>query len=345
MAILEYIEVHQSEYVGKGVPERILRQEFGNNPDTSKALRFLVSEKKIIRAGLGGRRDPFSYTMADPVAEEDGKTEAKKENKQQERVTVGEEREEKDENYEVLHPCSGTPANGTFAVEACAAAAALAAPSTGKWLSPDPILRRETARHRVQHPRLSLSMGDGKLAGKETDITMADVSLQARKRSAPLQTPPPSHLKDLASKKPALEICSASAVNVNNASTPSRIAHNSESQDQQQMLPTSTGPWGSWPTQLPISQRLSASTKPPSASLEPSTATKTGTLFLTERAGATEAVAQQASQQATQAFFLQLRAAQLFWQHRQLTAGGEISVTQEGSLQQPNTENAYSYPH
>lgn len=46
------------------MPERVIRLEFGNNPDTSKALRYLVTEERIIRAGLGGRRDPFSYTIS-----------------------------------------------------------------------------------------------------------------------------------------------------------------------------------------------------------------------------------------------------------------------------------------
>lgn len=66
-SIFEYICRHQDHYMnvnGSGVPERIVRQEFGNNPDTSKALRFLVSEHRIVRSGAGGRRDPYSYTIA-----------------------------------------------------------------------------------------------------------------------------------------------------------------------------------------------------------------------------------------------------------------------------------------
>uniref|UniRef100_A0A1D2A8D5 Uncharacterized protein n=1 Tax=Auxenochlorella protothecoides TaxID=3075 RepID=A0A1D2A8D5_AUXPR len=39
------------------------RQEFGNNPDTSKALRCLVTEGELQREGRGGRKDPFSYTL------------------------------------------------------------------------------------------------------------------------------------------------------------------------------------------------------------------------------------------------------------------------------------------
>ena len=39
------------------------RKEFGNNPDISKALRLLVSEKNVKRAGKGGRIDPFTYKV------------------------------------------------------------------------------------------------------------------------------------------------------------------------------------------------------------------------------------------------------------------------------------------
>ncbi len=39
------------------------RKEFGNNPDISKALRLLVSEKNVKRAGKGGRVEPFTYKV------------------------------------------------------------------------------------------------------------------------------------------------------------------------------------------------------------------------------------------------------------------------------------------
>jgi len=338
LAILEYIEAHQSEYVGTGVPERILRQEFGNNPDTSKALRFLVSERKIIRAGLGGRRDPFSYTMAE-----------------EEQATAGEDKEiDKDKNNEGVDPCAGTPAGETFVVETCAAAAALAAPSTGKWLSPDPVLRRETARHRVQQPRLSLSMGGSRMltgddekgrspvANEADNDTMTDASLQARKRSAPLQTPPSSQfdLEDMASKKLALDMTLTGLISVEANMRPGDLKVNPKN-IQEQFLATSSGPWSCWPTQLPISQRLSATTMEHSS--------KMGISSLMERAGGPEVVtgpiSQQATQQATQAFFLQLRAAQLFWQHRKQNEGGEIPMTQAGSLMEPaTTKNASSIP-
>ena len=41
----------------------LCRKEFGNNPDISKALRLLVSEKNVKRAGKGGRVDPFTYKV------------------------------------------------------------------------------------------------------------------------------------------------------------------------------------------------------------------------------------------------------------------------------------------
>ena len=39
------------------------RRDFGNNPDISKALRLLVSEKRVKRVGKGGRADPFTYQV------------------------------------------------------------------------------------------------------------------------------------------------------------------------------------------------------------------------------------------------------------------------------------------
>lgn len=39
------------------------RRDFGNNPDISKALRLLVAEKNVMRAGKGGRADPFTYQV------------------------------------------------------------------------------------------------------------------------------------------------------------------------------------------------------------------------------------------------------------------------------------------
>jgi len=46
--------------------ERSIRNAFGNNPDTSKALRMLVKEHKVKRFGSGGRSDPFVYMALVP---------------------------------------------------------------------------------------------------------------------------------------------------------------------------------------------------------------------------------------------------------------------------------------
>ena len=42
----------------------LCRRDFGNNPDISKALRLLVSEKNVKRVGKGGRVDPFTYQVS-----------------------------------------------------------------------------------------------------------------------------------------------------------------------------------------------------------------------------------------------------------------------------------------
>ncbi|GFH30384.1 predicted protein [Haematococcus lacustris] len=41
--------------------ERQIRETLGNNPDTSKALRLLMTQGKLARVGAGGRGDPFAY--------------------------------------------------------------------------------------------------------------------------------------------------------------------------------------------------------------------------------------------------------------------------------------------
>ncbi|DBA92787.1 TPA: hypothetical protein ACH3X1_002979 [Trebouxia sp. C0004] len=70
--------------------ESVIRKEFGNNPDISKALRLLVSEKNVKRAGKGGRIDPFTYKLAakarnsaeedEPISDTDGEEEAVSDN-------------------------------------------------------------------------------------------------------------------------------------------------------------------------------------------------------------------------------------------------------------------------
>ncbi|KAG2448534.1 hypothetical protein HYH02_006425 [Chlamydomonas schloesseri] len=43
--------------------EKTFRQEFGNNPDTSKALRLLMERGHVVRSGRGFRCDPYGYTV------------------------------------------------------------------------------------------------------------------------------------------------------------------------------------------------------------------------------------------------------------------------------------------
>ncbi|CAO2831740.1 unnamed protein product [Amaranthus hypochondriacus] len=41
-----------------------IRQLLGDSPDTSKALRMLLRKEEVKRSGVGGRLDPFIYTIA-----------------------------------------------------------------------------------------------------------------------------------------------------------------------------------------------------------------------------------------------------------------------------------------
>ncbi|GLI70701.1 hypothetical protein VaNZ11_015642 [Volvox africanus] len=43
------------------VYEKEIRNALGNNPDTSKALRLLMNQGKLVRTGQGGRGNPFCY--------------------------------------------------------------------------------------------------------------------------------------------------------------------------------------------------------------------------------------------------------------------------------------------
>ena len=47
-----------------GTYEDAIRNEFGNTPDVSKALRMLRSRGRVVRSGEGGRLSPFSYRSA-----------------------------------------------------------------------------------------------------------------------------------------------------------------------------------------------------------------------------------------------------------------------------------------
>ncbi|XP_031475610.2 uncharacterized protein LOC116247576 [Nymphaea colorata] len=58
-AILDFLSTASS-----ASSEFHIRGVFGNSPDTSKALRILLRTEKIRRSGVGGRADPFLYTVA-----------------------------------------------------------------------------------------------------------------------------------------------------------------------------------------------------------------------------------------------------------------------------------------
>jgi hypothetical protein len=56
--ILNYLYKNNNSY------ENIIREHFHNNPNTSKALRLLVTNKIISRSGVGGRLDPYIYFIS-----------------------------------------------------------------------------------------------------------------------------------------------------------------------------------------------------------------------------------------------------------------------------------------
>ena len=47
------------------IRESVIRETYGNSPDTSKALRLLQKSAMITRTGLGGRVSPFTYKCKD----------------------------------------------------------------------------------------------------------------------------------------------------------------------------------------------------------------------------------------------------------------------------------------
>ena len=47
----------------------MIRDKLGNNPDTSKSLRRLALEGKVVRHGMGGRGEPFRYELT-PLGKE-----------------------------------------------------------------------------------------------------------------------------------------------------------------------------------------------------------------------------------------------------------------------------------
>ncbi|KAJ7557750.1 hypothetical protein O6H91_04G007800 [Diphasiastrum complanatum] len=45
------------------IAEKLIRAALGNSPDTSKALRLLLTQKRVLRYGNGGRGSPFMYSV------------------------------------------------------------------------------------------------------------------------------------------------------------------------------------------------------------------------------------------------------------------------------------------
>ena len=58
-------EVLMLHEIDRPVAERMIRDKLGNNPDTSKSLRRLAMEGKVVRHGAGGRGEPFRYELTD----------------------------------------------------------------------------------------------------------------------------------------------------------------------------------------------------------------------------------------------------------------------------------------
>ena len=58
-------EVLMLHEIDRPVAERMIRDKLGNNPDTSKSLRRLALEGKVVRQGLGGRGEPFRYELTE----------------------------------------------------------------------------------------------------------------------------------------------------------------------------------------------------------------------------------------------------------------------------------------
>jgi len=304
-SIIEYIEIHQPRYElmsSNGVPERVIRQEFGNNPDTSKALRGLVQEQKIVRAGMGGRRDPFAYTIAGTLSAVRARAAAA---------------------HRMAPPLStATPSAKGEDVE-LAAAAALAIPSTGKWPTTAP--RRDLPRKSLQ-PRLSLGM-----VVSEDNEQLAAVSATKTGMKRPAshaftpQTQTTSEVR-LARRSTALDPSTATPTPSASAAviTGQGLADNVPPPSIAQKLPFSMPELyaatpvagkdrlSQWPSQVPSSQRLSFSQpSPPKPTQQPSSAmtTPNGLFFIP---GSSPFLA--ATPAVKAAYLIQLQAAQLYWQ-------------------------------
>jgi hypothetical protein len=364
ISILEYITIHQPEYHGVtpfgGVPERIVRQEFGNNPDTSKALRFLVSEKKIVRKGAGGRRDPFNYILSSSAAAAAAGETAVALAFAAAMAASSPEGEDKEIEANVRNnPATVAPATafGPPSLTPAAAAATLAAPSTGKWpatvarVPVDPNMRGR----KPSQPRLSIGMADpvaleeGRAAAARDALAKqlavgsgSSSGVVGVKRSANAAGYTPKSVSfqgQNASKRPAYQQQLPGESPATGAPFLSPAPSANVHQQQQQQW---TGPW---PTQLPSGQRLtSLASPPPLCTTTPATAMNAVFLLPTApaaaapAAGATLNSAQQQQQQqqqiaAAQAYLYQLKAAQLVW-NQQLMADYRAQQQQQQQQQQ-----------
>jgi hypothetical protein len=355
ISILEYITIHQPEYYGVtpfgGVPERIVRQEFGNNPDTSKALRFLVSEKKIVRKGAGGRRDPFNYVLsngavslaaaaaaADDIASETAVAIALAAAGSGEGATVASPPSEDKATFAIPNTVAA-PATvmGPPSLTPAAAAATLTAPSTGKWpateartVAADPSMRGR----KPSQPRLSLAAVDP-LALEEGRAAAARDALAKQlgvsslvvgaKRPAPSTKTVSFQAGQNVAKRPAYQQQHQQyqllpGESPATASAATAFGTPAPTQAQQQW----TGPW---PSQIPSGQRLtSLASPPPLTNTTPATAMNPVFLFPTATAAAAPAGTmlngsqQQQQVAAAQAYLYQMKAAQILWNQQVMAA-------------------------
>ena len=69
--VLRFVQTRLAHSGGaRSLTERTVREQFGNVPDISKALRLLVGERKLRREGRGGKADPFAYRLLEEEGEE-----------------------------------------------------------------------------------------------------------------------------------------------------------------------------------------------------------------------------------------------------------------------------------
>jgi hypothetical protein len=349
ISILEYITVHQPEYYGVtpfgGVPERIVRQEFGNNPDTSKALRFLVSEKKIVRKGAGGRRDPFNYVLSNGSAslgEADGIASDGIASEVAVAIAAGAAGGQaaavvtsppSGDDACIVAPNAVAPASvvGPPSLTPAAAAATLTAPSTGKWpttiprVAVDPSIRERKA----SQPRLSIGMADplaleeGRAAAardalvKQMGVSaLGGAEVGAKRRSAPSTKSVSFQGAQNVAKRPAYQ------QHQQQLPSPAAATFTTPASNQAQKHQQWAGPWL---TQLPSGQRLtSLASPPPLSTTTPATAMNPVFLVPSGAVGAPAGTMLNGTQQqqqtlAAQAYLYQLQA-QMIWNQQVMAA-------------------------